>query len=60
MAYPIDPPDMPRELTTNVAEHEIMLSFVNDSDAEMFSDWWNSKGLEAFMKWAEKNADKYQ
>lgn len=56
----VEPPDMPRERMTSIAEHEVFMSFVNDKDAEMFCDWWNSKGLEAFQKWAEKNAGNYQ
>lgn len=27
-----------------VRDHEIFLSFNNDSDAEMFYDWWHKEG----------------
>lgn len=60
MTYEIHEPDMPRQASLDIAEHEILLSFINDIDAEMFSDWWNTRGLDQFKKWAEKNGDKYK
>jgi hypothetical protein len=50
----IDPPSIEQETTVRMAEHEIMLSFNGDDDAVAFYEWWNSKGLTAFLKWAEK------
>lgn len=55
---PIEPPDMDREFTTHVAEHEIYMSFNGDSDAALFEEWWNLKGLSAFQKWAEAELKK--
>jgi len=53
-------PDSPREIDRSIHEHEIFLSFVNDVDAEMFNDWWNTDGFKAFEKWATKHAKDYQ
>lgn len=55
----IDPPDMPREFHASLAEHQVMLSFTNDSDAERFNSWWNVAGLSMFQKWSgnERNPD---
>lgn len=50
----IEPPDESREIVTHAAENEIFLSFNDDIDAELFSEWWNSKGWEAFKEWGEK------
>lgn len=50
----MNPPDESREITREVHEHEIFLSFTDDKDAELFSEWWNTKGWPAFEKWAAK------
>ena len=42
------------EIVTRCAEHEIFLSFVNDGDAVLFSDWLHEKGGKEFLKWREK------
>ncbi len=42
------------------AEHEIFLSFNNDSDAEMFYGWWNKIGENAFKAWAAERDDPYE
>jgi hypothetical protein len=47
-------PEMPREVTYGVAEHEILLSFVNDTDAEAFDRWWHLEGKDAFLEFAKK------
>lgn len=51
--------DMQREFTRHLAEHEIMLSFVNDVGAEMFTDWWNSEGVYEFEAWVKENKEEY-
>lgn len=42
----------------SVADHEIFMSFDNDSDAEFFRKWWEDKGAELFHRAAEQNEDK--
>jgi hypothetical protein len=43
-----------REFRRSVAEHEVFLSFNNDSDACDFSEWINGEGLAAFLDWQKK------
>lgn len=42
--------DMPREFTRSLAEHEILLSFNSDADAERFDSWWRTIGCQEFEK----------
>lgn len=44
-----------RERTYSIAEHEIMLAFNGDADAELFDEWWNVKGEQAFLAWRDKH-----
>lgn len=55
MRFPIDPPQMPRDYTNTIPEHEVLLSFRNDSDSEVFLDWWKAEGLNLFMEWVAEN-----
>lgn len=48
------PPELPRQVTYGVAEHEILLSFQNDSDVEVFDRWWWLEGRDAFLEFAAK------
>lgn len=49
-------PDMPRTrtLVQSVPEHELVLVFNSDEDAERFSDWLENLGWSAFSEWHEK------
>ena len=43
------------------SEHELLISFNNDSGAEAFQDWYFSGGGEkAFLKYTEKNIENYK
>jgi hypothetical protein len=44
-------PDTPRQRTTSVAEHEVLLSFNDDSDAERFENWWRGHGKHYWLEW---------
>lgn len=44
----------PREQHTSVSEHEILMSFNNDSDTEYFEQWWNDFGEMSYAKYLEK------
>lgn len=35
------------------SEHEIFMSFHNDSAAWRFRNWWDEEGAELFYKWLE-------
>lgn len=37
-----------RELTVRLPEHQLGLSFNNDSDTEVFEEWWSDIGKELF------------
>lgn len=50
----IEEPEITTEITVRTAEHELLLSFVNDIDAEYFLYWWGEKGFKDFKFWAEK------
>lgn len=51
----IEKPSELREMTASLAEHEVLLSFVDDVDAELFSEWWNATGFLLFKEYGEKN-----
>lgn len=45
---------MPREITREIHEHEVMLCFNDDFDAERFNIWWYRAGFEAFGEWIDE------
>lgn len=44
-----------KEKEIHLSSHEILLSFVNDSGAEKFEEWWFNNGIESFNKYCENN-----
>jgi len=44
-----------REVTHHIGEHEIMISFNNDSGAEAFDEWWHDVGSKLFMDWIKEH-----
>lgn len=48
-------PSLDQEFSTRLAEHEILLSFHKDTDAEMFQNFWQQEGLNLFAKFVQKN-----
>lgn len=36
-----------------VADHEVLMSFTNDSDALLFRDWWEKWGQHLFGEYAK-------
>jgi hypothetical protein len=48
-------PEMPRQrtLTETVPDHEVLLVFNGDSDAEQFRDWLQEDGWAAFGSWRD-------
>lgn len=50
----MDEPTLRTEVERMIHDHEVFLSFVNDSDAELFHEWWNATGWESFRDWAGK------
>lgn len=48
------------ETTHHFAEHEILLSFLNDEDAAFFHEWWGDVGNFAFKKWIDERETEEQ
>tara|TARA_A100001391_G_scaffold184405_1_gene152266 strand:- start:5 stop:199 length:195 start_codon:yes stop_codon:yes gene_type:complete len=46
-------PDEKRSLEVDIPEHEVLLSFTDDEQAEAFLEWWNRFGVETFCSWVE-------
>lgn len=42
-----------RQITRDVHEHEIFMSFLNDEDAAFFDEWWNGDGSVLFQKFLD-------
>jgi hypothetical protein len=40
-------------ITTRVPEHQVLISFCDDEDAEKFSDWFHSVGKQKFLEWCK-------
>jgi hypothetical protein len=50
--------ELPKEFPgRNCADHEIFMSFNNDSDAEIFRDWWESYGEAEFWEHVSTRQD---
>jgi hypothetical protein len=49
---PFSDVDMPRQFPAeDVADHQVFMSFTNDSDAIAFHEWWGTDGVQAFAEW---------
>lgn len=46
--------DITDEIRSRVPEHQVLLSFNNDSDAFEFHDWWYESGRVLFVAWQEE------
>ena len=53
----IDPIQIRDEAIYRVPEHEMLLSFNNDSDAVLFWEWWQMVGEDTFKEWAKNQPD---
>jgi hypothetical protein len=49
----VSPPELLREFNVSVAEHQVLLSFVDDEDAELFDEWWHRDGLSLYSRWID-------
>lgn len=45
--------ELQKEYVLYLAEHEVLLSFISDDDAELFEDWWQAHGATSFEGYAE-------
>lgn len=46
-----------RSLNIEMADHEVLLSFYDDSGAEAFDIWWEEEGKASFRKWMENREE---
>ena len=51
--------DFPKTITRDIHDHEVLLSFNDDSQAECFLDWWRDEGLDMFKSYADNNEEEY-
>lgn len=47
----MDEPEQRTGLHCPIGDHQVLLSFVNDADAQEFRDWWALEGWGAFKAW---------
>ena len=45
--------DVRTEVHMRVPDHQILISFCDDEDAEKFSDWFHSVGKQKFLEWCK-------
>jgi len=41
----------------DVADHEVIMAFRNDDDAEKFRQWWDEVAATEFYRWLQKQGD---
>jgi hypothetical protein len=46
--------DIQQDIHIGIPDHQILISFNNDDDAEKFAEWFNNIGSQLFVKWVEK------
>ena len=46
-------------LSRDLAEHEVFMSFNDDSGAYAFQDWWSEEGEKQFAEWCLES-DEYR
>lgn len=47
------------EKNIDIHEHEILLAFRNDYQAEAFADWLEEQGYNSFELWMDKHGEDY-
>lgn len=54
-------PKIQTTIERDLYEHEVLLEFLQDQEAEVFQDWWRAEGETAFNKyfqeWAKERTD---
>jgi hypothetical protein len=57
--FDMDDVDLPDTITREIHDHEVLLAFNGDTQAEAFLDWWGEEGLQAFKNFTDKNEEEY-
>lgn len=47
-------PNILHSSVIQIPQHEVLLSFVSDGDAEWFEEWLNEVGFKQFQQWLEE------
>lgn len=47
----------PRETQNSLGDHEVLLSFNLDSDAEWFEGWWKDEGEQKYAEYLQRVKD---
>ena len=47
-------------IAREIHDHEVFLSFMDDSQAEAFIDWLGEHGVKSFQEWTIKHGDDYE
>jgi hypothetical protein len=42
------------EITSQIPDHQVLLSFRDDIHGEAFCDWWEANGKREFKKWCDE------
>ena len=50
----METPTINEQISYEVPEHQVLLSFVNDSDALAFYEWWYAEGFKHLQKYVKK------
>lgn len=53
----LDEPDMPESIRHDIPDHQVLLAFNSDDDADKFRDWWREAGWEMFKAWASSGGE---
>lgn len=53
-------PTLPKQKTTSVAEHEVLLSWDNDDEPEFFEVWWSNYGKQQYLAWRRNRTSPYK
>lgn len=51
-------PDTAFQITYDVPNHQVLLSFNGDLDAYGFHHWWENEGLDIFLRWMDAQEDR--
>ena len=44
MADRVQPPEIAATITTSLGEHQVLMNFNGDHDAQTFIEWWQDEG----------------
>lgn len=51
--------DIKEDVTTEMADHEVLISFGNDVHGIAFREWITGEGMKQFERWFSENEEKF-